>query len=822
MKSKLRLALRALPAAIATSVFTTALGVAINVATNGGDAKLWNRVSVVVGVLTVVGALMEVRLRPRPLAASEPAESDESRDPRTSVEKRGVSLTAVIVVGGTIAAVTTGFYLVLDLPLPGDLYVPLGTAATVTVLVLLIWALATPGSGGPVTMSDQDVELRVASLIAALEAGWLSELALRQVDAVSVLTPRRHRVQLRSGAWTPVGPSVSGGLIDSYREMPSRRMVVLGGAGAGKSVAMAQLALAMCGARTPKQPVPVLLSAATWPGAVASAHDGRGAPAVAAGLVNWIESELIRINSGLEVAVAPSTTLAHHLASSGMILPLIDEIDHLQPPFRSGLLQALNAAAADANRLSSVVIASRPKEYTEVVDSTGPLTQAAQFMLEDVPVNDAVDYLCVGDERLWAPVRQRVREDELAAARFHTAIPTPLMAFLARAVYQPTSSAALASPPTDPAELLAFDTPDAAQVHLLAGFIPAVYRDSDIPIAKIERYYRFLAANLHNGDIVWWKLWGTISRFWRAVPLGMLGGLLGGALGFALWQLSSAPVWMAIAATSFGVLAGVLIAVNQNPREEPAEFRFHRQGWRECGASPSLGLGAAGLTLLTAGLATRLFGPRQYEWWLLPVAGLVAGCGPGLVVWNLRREIPGSAARLQEVKLTAPAGALGATVVALIGLETHARLGTPLAWVVVGLAFGLLSGLAYVPKAPVPIAPARSMGEMITSNRNFTLYFSVMFAGAYSLILWAMLGWVPGVIAGAAIGVMFGFSTNIWGHWLIYCRIWLRLRGLLPAHFEAFIEDGCRRGVLYRSGSAYRFRHALLEKHLRQPAVSDG
>ncbi len=658
-----------------------------------------------------------------------------------------------------------------------------------------------------------DLLRRLEILAAALQSDWRNELAMRQVssdaaglrvqwdtaDAGMVDGRTQITTDVESARPQPHLGRTLDDLVAFYRGIGSGRMLMLGAAGAGKSVMVTQFAMTLCAARAPDQPVPVVISASSWSTAPAWDDDATAAD-LSARFWAWVESELIRVNAGLQKRSAPSTTLARQLLDERLILPIIDGFDQLTQSQRVSLVQALNIDAGDESGLPRIVLTSRPSEFEDTVRTTGIIEHACGIQLENLSVHDTIAYLMSTTPATWAPLQERLQTDPAAAERFHAAINTPLMAFLAHSVYG--SSPEQARP--NPLELLAADDAETVQGYLLGGFIPAVYRESPYPTKSVLRWYRFLAANLNSDTIAWWTLRAAVPTALRAIPFGLFGGVLGGSFGAVLVALSSAPLWFAATSAAIGLIMGAAIGAYPSPAE-PAEFRFtNKAGWRDSTASLTLGLVAPILSWILIENVDR-------AWWPLLLGGTVAGFFPALGVGHLRKATPGSATAFEEMRNTVPAAFLGAVVVTAVGVITHARMGSLSNWLVIGVVFGVLTGLAYVPSTPASIEPARSMAEMVRTNCAFTLYFSAMFALAYGIVLWAMIGWHSGLAGGLAIGLLFGFGTNTWGQWLVFCRIWLPFQGKLPRSFKHFVEDACHRGVLYQAGPVYRFRHDLLK-----------
>jgi predicted NACHT family NTPase len=99
-------------------------------------------------------------------------------------------------------------------------------------------------------------------------------------------------------------------IVEVFDQVPSRRLVVLGSAGSGKSVLMLRLTLGLLGRRAAGQLVPVLLHLSTWSPGEQRLHD-------------WLVAQLIRDYPELQRAMA-GTTVARELVTSGLLLPVLD------------------------------------------------------------------------------------------------------------------------------------------------------------------------------------------------------------------------------------------------------------------------------------------------------------------------------------------------------------------------------------------------------------------------------------------------------------------------------------------------------------------
>jgi hypothetical protein len=139
--------------------------------------------------------------------------------------------------------------------------------------------------------------------------------------------------------------------------------------------------------------------------------------------------------------------------------------------------------------------------------------------------------------------------------------------------------------------------------------------------------------------------------------------------------------------------------------------------------------------------------------------------------------------------------------------------------VVVGTASGLVVGLV---RWSVPAENANAANAISVLNRDrraaffngfgvstlFTLTFAVILSQRYPVAEALLVALVAGVIGGS------GFTLGTSWAWFHGARIWLAIRGDLPWHLMAFLDDSHRRGVLRLSGATYQFRHGRLQDHL--------
>ncbi|MFD7155303.1 hypothetical protein ACFV9C_11925 [Kribbella sp. NPDC059898] len=249
-------------------------------------------------------------------------------------------------------------------------------------------------------------------------------------------------------------------LAETYRRIPSGRMVVLGGPGAGKSIAVFRCALGLLEGRESGEPIPYVASINSWKPDVT--------------LADWLVARLEDEHSELAAIDPSGRSLAAGLVSGGFVVPILDGFDELPPGYQAAALRHLTDEAR-----RPLVLTSRADQYAAAVAATRVLAAAAVVELADLSIGLLAPHLrsAVAGERsgVWEPVIQVLHREPLNATGRHVSelLATPLMVYLACERYSDNTAAA------DPTELLdAVRFPDRAALerHLIAEFLPAVYR----------------------------------------------------------------------------------------------------------------------------------------------------------------------------------------------------------------------------------------------------------------------------------------------------------------------------------------------------------
>ncbi|MGH3389904.1 MAG: NACHT domain-containing protein [Actinomadura sp.] len=641
---------------------------------------------------------------------------------------------------------------------------------------------------------------------------WKVEAALRSLDdpdPIPVqwrLTARGeimdHRVNIAPDTLRLTGSSSQiAALVEQFRALRRRRLVILGGPGSGKTTLAVQLLRELLNSQRDDEPVPVLLSVASW--------DVRAFPR----LQDWL---ILRLGQDYPALHSPGlgTDLPRRLVARGHILPVLDGLDELPDAARVMVITALNRSLGD----DQLILTSRIKEFTAAIRAAGDvLTSAA--VIEPLPLAPAAaaDYLrfCLPSQPgpVWEQILTRLRTPALAET-----VSTPLGLWLLRTTY--------VTPGADPTPLLWPGwSPRTASLraHLFDQLIPALIatrppsadpnalfqpRRSHNPHC-VRQWLGFLAHHLNQlptendqtgtRDFAWWQLARhTLPPHASRLVFGLVGGVVSGLMcGLIFWLSFALETGFKMALRDglyLGLTVGPIFAVTFG-------FAFGLTGssWlRELPGFTNLHLaGRATLTRLirdglTSGLANGLKGGLAL--WLAIVLG--SGLIEGLNGLEDGLDALVAAAK-DELVLTN------------------------------GLVFGLTGGLVYglIHWIETPATADHASTPMITwqADRSLNLFRIIAVGLAGWLVIGLTLGLVAGPVYGLVIGLAGGLALGLVGlaagrhhAWLAYLAATYRLAlsRHLPRQLMPFLDDAHRLGLLRAVGPIYQFRHAELQDHL--------
>ncbi|MEU4682345.1 NACHT domain-containing protein [Streptomyces xinghaiensis] len=547
--------------------------------------------------------------------------------------------------------------------------------------------------------------------------------------------------------------------------VPTRRLVVLGEPGSGKTMLLIRLLQDWIERRPAGGLIPVLFSIASWD----VAHQP---------LEGWLAEQLRRSHPGLRAPAPMSAArppskefdLAQALLDAGCILPLLDGFDELPSVLQPLALDVLNRSLPAKQPL---VLASRAAEYRTTLTQSGNtvhLNGAAGIHLLPLTPGQAATYLRrdaggpAADR--WASVIAHLGTGTAVGQ----ALSTPLGLFLARTIYNPRphSRAGFGHPIPHPDELCdttAFPTRTALDIHLFNAFIPAVYTPHGPtpprwPAHQAYHALVFLARHLEtnrdgNPDLAWWELHHAIPARTRRLTTRLVfclgsGLAFGLAFGPMLGLLSGLAVGGA-AVLTFGLAVVLVEGLGRNERPYTPSARLH---WSSASIASGLPVG------LILGLA----------------AGLTAGPLLGLAVGLTANLAAGLVAEKPDL----------ATAIGPARLLSRDRRTVLTAMLAAGLAFGLAAGLA----------------------AGFTVRVTFGLAA----------GLAAGFTGGLVIGLTNESTKGAWGAFVV-AKTYMAIRRQVPWNLMAFLKDAHEhRDVLRQVGAVYQFRHIDLQRHLaRQP-----
>ncbi|GAA0526422.1 NACHT domain-containing protein [Paractinoplanes ferrugineus] len=325
-------------------------------------------------------------------------------------------------------------------------------------------------------------------------------------------------------------------LVESYRKIPTGRLVLLGEPGSGKTTLMLGLVLDLIADRRDNDPVPVVVTASGWHPAEQSFAD-------------WMRERLYRDYPFLSIRTVGGGSRFDVLLDAGLLLPIVDGLDELGDGLRSSTIKLLNQYLKRPRR--RVVVTCRTEEYRKASrPGKREITLTGSVGLTIVPLaaDTVTDYLessAEGPQRaaMWLQVRDALRAE--AGSTAAVALRTPLMVGMARQIYNPGDGDTGAQLPA-PSELLdstAFPDVASLRQHLFDQYVRAAYRprprsgrwlrvgpdDAERWLIQLARYQETTMAG--SPDIEWWRFDQAVPHPVRAFFGAFIGGINVGLIG---------------------------------------------------------------------------------------------------------------------------------------------------------------------------------------------------------------------------------------------------------------------------------------------------
>lgn len=676
----------------------------------------------------------------------------------------------------TIAVALVGNLATSTVQAPGRWWAPTVWATTA---VLVVVAVLVERAKYRTATTTADALTRLA---AAVTRQWTNEIAGRGVWQPVPLRVRwsstgrpvaaERDVVLDEGAteWREVPlEGHLGEIVTTFTGLPHRQMVVLGGPGAGKSVLAALLTLDLVeGRRQADEPVAVLLALASWDPASENVE-------------TFLTRRLTEEYGFLADPAPGGTTVAEHLLAHRQLVAVVDGLDELPAERHGPAIEALDRFAAAGHPL---VLTCRAEEYEQAVTITGAvLSRAAVVELRPLDVADVIAFLRhpAPARPRWEPVLSHLREHP--DGQLATVLSTPLMVSLARARYLP--------PATDPTELLNSHSPQELREVLIDGFVPALYGDSrDYPPGMALRWLSYLAYQLDGAGTreLWW--WTLRPNLFSTREPGR-----GWTTKFLYWINDR--------------------RVSRNHRDL-AILRVVRRllhaRERRGQVSAVMTIGAA----VAASLVALVFvGPGGAVRHALVAAVLVGVNAAGAFRAMWPASLPAPAAPRHHIRVRLAFGVLFGL---LCGILTGDLLTCCLAGLLVGCAAAVLPSWTW------PVRGAEATPRLtLRANRRAFGAAAVQYGLVGGLVTGVVGSLLPGVAdpsgtaltAAGVFAVAAALGAGLWT-WARYRVIHLltAFQGRLPWRLWRFLADAHQRGALRQAGTAWQFRHGLVQEYL--------
>jgi hypothetical protein len=644
---------------------------------------------------------------------------------------------------------------------------------------------------------------------------------------------------------------------------PTRRLVIVGAAGAGKTILLIRLTLALLAHRSKGDPVPIIFSLATWNPIADRYHD-------------WLAKQITANYSplwGIGKSASHLQAQAEKFIAAGLIVPILDGLDEMAESARGSAVARINE---ELRPMEPIVITCRHNEYRRAISAEdrrpAKVIAAAGIVLDDLDPAATEFYLRRDAGSPEAADRWNSVFSYLGTSHpIGITLRTPLMVSLARTIYNPRPGEATEDLP-DPGNLLngnEFDSASDIKQHLLNQFVRAAYRPHPDPAHRsqwndrqAERWLIFLAAHLERKrigvhDFAWWalneslpiRLIGPIAAFLPAIIAGIVAATTP-RLGIGL------PIGIIVALIVGLSIHFTEITVDASVRTKQLTLALLIRYVKHTNNSPVIGLAAGLIAGVAGGLVGGLLGD-QFNLGTGPMGGLIGGLGAGIAIGPVGGKWASSLGGFAGgvgVGLTSGhasgifAGLLnflavwiaGTVVIELAGRREPARGISGLYWNPKALAIGLAVGIAVgmtigisvswttglVAGAVLGLVVALTLGlqgeladitkvisptTALTADR--TTFWIVGLATGLSFGIAVGFGVMlsVGFAAGITVGVAGAFLQATWGRYII-CRSIHSIQGHLPWRLMDFLADAHqKRGVLRQVGAYYQFRHVELQ-----------
>ncbi|MEU9917785.1 NACHT domain-containing protein [Streptomyces sp. NPDC051001] len=719
----------------------------------------------------------------------------------------------------------------------------LGLTLSVVGVVLTAWGVRLTIRGLHTQLTGSAIAASLARSVLKAEGRHYRQLLGGDLQALNGPIDL-HFVLCGSTGVTGAAPEGSlKGIAAYYRAVRPGRLIITGtsdaalastrDAGTGKTVLAVALALGLAQDRGAQEPVPVRLSAATWPGDTVR---------------DWLVEHLIR-------AFGHSRAEAHNVVDDHLVLPVIDGLDEMdatiEPGYASRAARLLRAVEEyeRAGTKAPVVLICRREQYEALTDAEAQPQVVAHIGITPIDPARIHTYLRkrVGysprNLSRWQPVLDAIgtASDGLTGSlALRDALNTPWRLTLAAVVFEerdPESGRFL----RDPLELLGLADSGQLYEYLLHRYIKAAVnapsRSTHVTNVETDRSWRrmdwflawrrlavlagFLNANsaeprLHTAnsepsgtDLVLHKLWAVVGMRRAQIVVA--------ALAWAptlVWltvsldySIASFDLLLVLTSVVISVLLASSVETEPEPRMIPWGLLFTRSGLFRLAASLTVGA----LTGASIGFVLRLlFGsePATTDATAGPTgsaASLPAAPASGTSTHSPPQD---------EIPVWLPPGPKsptfgdGSSGYSSINLFSNEFL----LWL--GLVIGLLSAIITL----VATLAALRDDPLLTTDPRAPIRQSIAVSFSVAVATCTIAVWVTNslnlsysyFILGPSMAVP-AILHSVSGRYLAFL---LCMRGKLPWRLGRFLHECHNLGILRSAGIAYQFRHRELQDHL--------
>jgi len=653
-------------------------------------------------------------------------------------------------------------------------------------------------------------------LAAVLRSQWADEERRRRVNdpySMPVRCRLREPASARQGepvtgaslgalADSHVPTAVFGDISEAFQTLPLRRMVIVGPAGAGKTVMATRLAihLASSSARPPGGPLPMILRAVNW------SADER--------FDDWIARELVlrwRWLGDKSRDRVPGS-LADALARD-LVIPVIDGLDEMPEHLRICAIGQVNAWGSD----KPLVLTSRPDEYDNAAAAARGISRAAQVEVLPLSIEESKAYILdatAGPSSRWDVLFRALKPGTPLSA----ALTVPLLLWLVRCIYGDAGS-----DPDELADSHRFSDLAAIERHLIERLVPSVY-DQSTGVSRFGctprqagRWLALLAAHPgdeDSSDVQWWRL-SLAARAWRPLGFAARGALLFGvAWLLAVWALGRLGGWRHGAEVrrvlssgllgrrllpTAGYIQRLLLQPDARSIRTAIDAFFDLIPWHSLAALELwviFGSACAGLLYARSSSVRppRKFGLPDH---MLLAAALRLAVLAVQVAWILWLYFELST---------------------LVPHQQQAQFRS--AWLLFFAAvFVWRADFASWLTKRLDVAGSLNPARALRLDQRALLGRVLLRVPIRAVVVWLFLGPVL-ALAYALYGVTSLLAKFVLGSGatasseFASARLWLAISRRLPWQVMAFLADAHAIGVLRQAGAAYQFRHGLLQQQL--------